>query len=108
MKINIITHDNGYGLTKDRQIIENSFKADYNFINTHNIDNSKLLKADLNIYLEVLDCNDGMYKEYSKLAKKQIIFPNPEWFTIRWLHHIQKFQLVVGSLPHPIVLFDFL
>lgn len=73
MKINLLSHDNGVGLTQDvrlvKQILDKSH--DVRFIDLRT---SNHRQADINIYFEILDG-----RHYDN-AKYNLFFPNPEWF----------------------------
>ena len=87
MRINIIYHNNGAGLTVDANIIESVLSE--HAVNKIDIyKRSKHLKADLNIYLEVVD-----YRCF-RLAPRNVFIPNPEWFMNAWKRTIRKFDCV--------------
>ena len=99
MKINIIYHNNGFGLTKDANIIKGILKEHtFNMISTY--EQSLLEKADLNIFLEVLDRNDKKFHQYKKLAKRNIFFPNVEWFCNGWIEYLKEFDTICCKTKH--------
>lgn len=73
MKINLITHDNGVGLTQDVSVLKGILKGhDCKFVEIHH---AKLApRADVNVFFELL--NPALYQ----FARANVYFPNPEWF----------------------------
>jgi glycosyltransferase involved in cell wall biosynthesis len=73
MKINLISHDNGVGLTQDVAICKRLLSGhECKFVEIKS--NQVPEKADINIFFELL--NDKFYP----FAKYNLFFPNPEWF----------------------------
>jgi hypothetical protein len=105
MKINIIYSNNSFGLTKDAKIIR-SILSEHKFNLIDFKKNNNLHKADLNIFLEVLDRNDGYFKNYKKLAPKNILFPNPEWFMDSWVKYIKELDLICCKTKHAVKIFS--
>ncbi len=99
--INIITPDNGVGLSQDRSIIKellerNGYACEYSTATTPQ--NKK--QYDANIFLEVL------FPDYIKNARKNIIIPNPEWFFQEWKKYLPKFNSVFAKTKHTFNLFS--
>lgn len=89
MKINVISHDNGVGLSVDVKIVTDLLESIGHFVNY--VDREALetvwKDADSNIFLEVICPSLFIY------AKKNYLIPNPEWFfeeNIGYLQHIDK------------------
>jgi len=97
-KINIIYHNNGYGLTKDANLLQSYFPANYNLIDIR--ENSNLKKAEINIFLEVLQPSDGYFEKYKKLAKINILIPNPEWYPRHWVTYLRNFDYIFCKTKH--------
>ena len=82
-RINLITHDNGVGLTQDVKILKDVLKDHTcNFIE-HKIRGAVDTRADINIFLELIN------PKFLPLAPVNIFMPNPEWF---WDTHLLKFM----------------
>lgn len=94
MKIQIICHDNNAGLSRDRQITHEILKqAGHEVDLTNNKVNEKNNKQyDINIFHEIID------RKYYHQAKKNIFFPNPEWyFDNLFRSHITGIDLVCAK-----------
>lgn len=76
MRINLITHNNGVGLTQDVAVLQKLLRHHYcQFVEIKNP--RGISHADVNIFFELL--NPALYG----YAKFNIFFPNPEWFWFR-------------------------
>lgn len=72
MKINLISVDNGVGLTQDVNLCREILKEHTcKFFDVHI---NRIEKADINIFFEIP--NSSLYP----FAKYNLFFPNPEWF----------------------------
>lgn len=73
MKINLLSHDNGVGLTQDVKIVKSILEPRHQctFIDLRT---GSPQPAQVNIFFEILD-----YRFY-RSAKYNLFFPNPEWF----------------------------
>lgn len=84
MKINLISHDNGVGLSQDMALLENFLSA-----RGHKIRRSewkeKSRSADVNIYLELF------HRRHLKTADKHVGIFNMEWFLAKWEDHLAEF-----------------
>lgn len=70
--INLITHDNGVGLTQDVRIVQSILsRHDCRF---WEVFGTTCDKADINIHFEVLN------RKFFQFAPVNLFFPNPEWF----------------------------
>lgn len=75
MKINLITVDNGVGLTQDVRVVKSILKDhDCRFID---IEKGPPETADVNIFFEII------HKRFYPYAGVNLFFPNPEWFWFR-------------------------
>jgi hypothetical protein len=73
MKINLITHDNGVGLTQDVAVMKEVLKEhDCTFVEISTA--REVPRADVNVFFELL--KPSLYR----YAKINTYFPNPEWF----------------------------
>jgi hypothetical protein len=85
MKINLLTHDNGVGLTQDVKIIRKILKGyDCEFIDLRT---GSPTRCDINIFFEHIS------PKYYSFAKVNLFFPNPEWF--EWPHMLRGLDLVL-------------
>jgi glycosyltransferase involved in cell wall biosynthesis len=89
VKINLISRDNGVGLSRDVKIITDLLKTDGHEITfcefgTKNVPQSDE-RADLNIFIELVS------SVYFAKAKTNAIIPNPEWYDLRWRQFLPKF-----------------
>jgi glycosyltransferase involved in cell wall biosynthesis len=73
MKINLLSHDNGVGLTQDVRIVKSILDKEHE-VHFTDLRNGRFMKADINIFFEILDG-----RHYDN-AKWNLFFPNPEWF----------------------------
>ena len=85
-KINVISVNNGVGLSRDYEILRAYYPAEYNFIDIYKGGVRK--QADLNIFLEIVD------NKYFELSKKNVLIPNPEWFGESWARYLHKFNAI--------------
>ena len=90
MKINIITNNNGYGLSQDYKILSFILKKKYKKldINLVNYYNYKSEIADINIFLEVVS------NIHIQNAKYNILIPNQEWYHKSWINYLNKFDKI--------------
>ena len=85
--INIISRDNGSGLSKDIQIVKNNIKHPSRIVpfDQHIMPS----KADINIFIELFD------PRFLSTAKKNYIIPNQEWYYDAWRKYIPSFDLIL-------------
>ena len=101
MKINIISYDNGYGLSEDIRKLK-SFLKNINIemdIQIYNFYDFKCRIADLNIYLEVVN------NLLVKFAKFNIMIPNQEWYYQHWVPYLKNFDLILTKTNYATELF---
>jgi Glycosyl transferases group 1 len=81
MQINLISVDNGRGLSADIEILSRALSEAgiYTKFKLASVAPSRRDAADINIFLEVL--NPAWYRA----AKKNILIPNQEWFFNKWV-----------------------
>lgn len=87
MKINIISTNNGVGLYQDYLILQEilSEKHEVNFIDFRR---PVHIRADVSIHLEVVE------SRLLATAPKNILVPNPEWFSPNWKRFIPSFNQI--------------
>lgn len=89
--VNILYVNNGVGLTKDALILKSILEKEYDVFL---VDKTKLLKAsqaDIAIHLE------HVYFQYFRLGKKNIYFPNAEWYQGGWNRYLYNFNVVCAK-----------
>lgn len=99
MKINLLSHDNGVGLTQDvklvKSILEPCYKCEF-----VDLRYDTPTKADVNIFFEILD------QRFYKFAKYNLLFPNPEWFM--WPTLLKGIDLVLCKTHDAVRIFNIL
>lgn len=86
MRINLISNDNGVGLSQDMRIIKSILKGHKCTI-VDLLTGQEPKKADINIFFEIL--NNRFYPS----APVNLFFPNPEWF--EWPALLKGIDLVM-------------
>lgn len=86
MRINLISNDNGAGLSKDMLILE-SLLTKHEVQRVHYTERPP--RADVNIFLELLK-----FPEWLDSAAVNILIPNLEWFYPKWLKTAQRMDAV--------------
>ncbi len=105
MKINIIARDNAAGLTADIDILTKllsgcGFEIDFTDYKSLKRFAPWLHKThDLNIFLQWAD------PSWLRLAKKNILIPNPEWFKEKWLPYLNRFNGIFCKTKHAVEIF---
>jgi len=99
MKINLLSHDNGVGLTQDVKLVKAILDTRYKckFLDLRY---DKPEPADINIFFEILD------QRFYKSAKVNLLFPNPEWFM--WPGLLKGIDLVLCKTKDAVRIFDIL
>jgi glycosyltransferase involved in cell wall biosynthesis len=101
--VNIISNDNGVGLTKDYQLLKGiieQFGGICNHVSSldkrmaHRKVFHEAIDADLNIFLEHYYAVDILRHK----AKINILFPNPEWFFEK--QYVKKFDAIFAKTRH--------
>jgi glycosyltransferase involved in cell wall biosynthesis len=92
-KINILGCANGVGITRDVEIIKDVLKDEYEVEYNWAYGFSDLCKKeyDLNIHLERFDPHNF------KLAKKNVMIPNQEWFEPNWCGYLKHFDCIFAK-----------
>jgi len=105
IKINIITHNNQYGLSNDIKLLINNLKKSFydkyqiafNFVNFYM---NRCPEADINIFLEIV--NGPMTKK----AKYNIFVPNQEWFYKHWEVYLDCYDMILCKTHHTYRMFS--
>ncbi len=105
MKINIISRDNAAGLTAETEIMTKLFEnqgwevffSDYKSLDRFMFWSYK--KYDVNIFMQWAN------PTWLKLAKYNILIPNPEWFKVKWSSNIEKFDRIFCKTKSAVELF---
>ena len=99
MKINLLSHDNGVGLTQDVKLVNDILSTRYKckFIDLRY---DPPQPADVNIFFEILD------QRFYKSAKINLLFPNPEWFM--WPTLLKGIDLVLCKTRDAVRIFNIL
>jgi glycosyltransferase involved in cell wall biosynthesis len=99
MKINLLSHDNGVGLTQDVKIVKSILEPRYKctFIDLRT---TSPQPADINIFFEILD------NRFYDNARYNLLFPNPEWFM--WPTLLKGIDLVLCKTKDAVRIFDIL
>lgn len=90
MKINIVSRDNGVGLSRDIQIIKKLLLAKghtVSFNDFSKVNSNELF--DLNIFLEVINIR------WLTRSKENWLIPNQEWFEPRWKPSLFRFNKIL-------------
>jgi glycosyltransferase involved in cell wall biosynthesis len=90
MQINIVSCDNGVGLSRDARIITEILTPE------HDVTFSGFLteptkQCDLNIFLEL------MHPKWLDFARKNVLIPNPEWYDNNWVQYLPRFDMVLAK-----------
>ena len=80
--LNILTNDNGAGLTKDATVLSEHIKHPCKRSQVH----SGATHEEINIFCEIAD------EKWMKRGGKNILIPNPEWYHNKWMSLIPKFD----------------
>jgi len=89
MKINIFGNNNGLGLQQDYEVLRNALKK-HEVNHVHVFTGSGIKPADVNIFLELI-----MQEKFTRFAKYNLFYPNPEWFYGNDKNILDKFDVVM-------------
>lgn len=98
MKVNLISRDNGVGLTQDAAVLREALEpmgCDVRFFDWQ----EKPRTADINIFLELYN------PAWTRRAGKNYGIFNPEWFMTAWLHDLRRLDSVLCKTRHAIPIF---
>jgi len=105
MKINIIARDNGAGLSADINILRDLFLSQGWDVDLTDYKSMKRFAFwsynayDLNVFLQWAD------PKWLKLARKNILIPNPEWFKNKWFPSLNRFDGIFCKTRHAVDIF---
>lgn len=89
----IIVTDNGWGLTRSRDILESVFRAQgWEVSTTNRLDTSKLARVAINIHLETPAIN------LFDSAQRNALIPHPEWWSMAFNDALQHPSVTVWAL----------
>lgn len=96
MKINLISYNNGYGLTKDMNILKYNLEIIYSDLDIIKCDfyDHNVREADINIFFEIIS-NILIPK-----AKYNILIPNQEWFYKEWIPYLENIDLILTKTKY--------
>lgn len=80
--LNILTNDNGAGLTKDATVLSEHIEHPCKRSQVH----SGATHEEINIFCEIA------HEGWINRGKKNILIPNPEWYHHKWMSLIPKFD----------------
>ena len=90
MKIQAITRDNGAGLTKDVQVLREALPGAE--VDMTPWDRPRTAgKWNWNFHLELLN------PAHLYSGGVNALVPNPEWFDMRWIQHLQRFDVILAK-----------
>ena len=92
MRVQLITRDNGLGLSHDVRVLRSALVGiSGDRMEVLTTDWQATVRADrfdLNIFLELVN------PAHFKTAKRNVLVPNPEWFASEWRRHLSGFDEV--------------
>ena len=90
MKINIISRDNGVGLSKDIHLLNGLLSEhEVSFCDYGSKPDATKPLADLNIFVELVHAG------YFSRARLNTVIPNPEWYDLRWRQFLPRFNAIL-------------
>lgn len=90
MKIQLISRDNGWGLSRDVRILKEALQG-HEVTFTDWKRPKPRYKADINIFLELVN------KQFFPQARLNWIMPNPEWFDPMWAKYQPQVDMVLAK-----------
>lgn len=102
MKINLVSRDNGVGLSRDVKLITDILVSgghDVRFYEYGAKAEPPTERADINIFIELV------YTPFFGHANINTIVPNPEWYDLRWRQFLPKFSAVFCKTKSAIAAF---
>lgn len=90
MRIQAITRNNGYGLTKDVQVLREALDGHaMDFTDWSRPRNSG--RWDWNVHLELSN------PAHFRTGTINALVPNPEWFDMRWMPHLSGYDIILAK-----------
>lgn len=94
MRVQLISHDNGFGMTKDVAVMRSVLEPlvhDVHFTQWDKPRNLPKYSYDLNVFLEVI--NPSVFGQ----AARNWLIGNPEWTLPSWIRHLRTFDLILAK-----------
>lgn len=111
LRVNIISNNNGVGLTKDYLILKGLIEELGGMCN--HVSSLDKRMAQRKIFPEAIDATVNIYLEHyypvdelKKKAKYNIFFPNPEWFFEK--NYVKKFDIILAKTKDAERIFKYL
>jgi hypothetical protein len=101
-RVCLISRDNGWGLTKDIQLLSGILTTAGIQVGYKQWDTARSEKYDLNVHLELVG------SKHFRSARKNILIPNPEWFMTNWTNFKGRFNTVLVKTHHAKHIFEHL
>src|ERR1017187_4513390 len=94
MRINIVSQNNGVGLTQDIKIITDLLAKEGHRVTFSHTSTQPLAKYDLNIFVEHVVPN------WLNASLKNVLIPNPEWYDRGWEQYLSYFDMIIVKTKH--------
>lgn len=97
MRIQLITRDNGWGLTKDVRVLQRAIlkaRPDAHVEFTDWKSPKPSARFDMNVFLELVNA------QFFGQAPRNVLVPNPEWFVLEWLPLLNRGITEVWAKTH--------
>lgn len=94
MRIQVITNANGYGLSRDVQVVREALEPHHSVDFTAFDKPRKNHRYDWNIHLELLE------SAHFPSARVNAFIPNPEWFMPNWTGRMSGVDIVLAKTRH--------
>jgi hypothetical protein len=91
MRINLVSTDNGVGLSRDVRIITDILTTAGHEISFSPLNAEPSERYDLNVFLEL------MHPKWLDAATKNVLIPNPEWYDNAWVQHLSRFNMILAK-----------
>lgn len=85
--VNILSHDNGVGLSKDYKLLSGAISSPCKFVDLRG--SREAGKADINVFIELIK------PSLFSLARINYFIPNPEWFKQDWIPQLRHFDKIL-------------
>lgn len=94
MRIQLISKLNGYGLSRDVEVLRSILEPmghEVNFTDWRTVRNVRRHHYHVNLFLELV--NPAFFQS----ASRNYLIPNPEWFIDGWEKHLPAFDLILAK-----------
>lgn len=99
MIIQIISVKNGVGLTRDMNILHDILRPYASHIILSDVFKSQPVKADINIFCEVVN------RKFFRQGTFNYLIPNPEWFESSWIGILPQFHKILCKTKDAVRIF---